>query len=171
MTGAGSGADAAASASPLGRTDKRTLPRVCLSSELFAELFATLRTCGDGRRECQVLLLSSWKAPDAIVRTIHPVHRAHGGGFEVDHAWLTQFWNELDSRGEGVRVQVHTHPGEAFHSPTDDAWPMIHTPGFLSLVIPRFATGAISLRGSYLTEIRHGGGWVERDPRDVFEID
>src|SRR6266702_1850112 len=98
--------------------------------------FDHFRKCGQGQRECQILWTSSWNAVNEITGVVHPQHRAHAGGFEIDNAWITSFFLELLERNEGVRVQVHTHPCEAFHSRTDDAYPMIHTPGFLSLVIP-----------------------------------
>ena len=59
------------------------------------------------------------------------------------------------------RVQVHTHPLEAFHSPTDDEFPIIHKPGFLSLVIPNFGLGPVGFEDAYLTEIQGDGGWRE----------
>jgi len=61
----------------------------------------------------------------------------------------------------GIRVQVHTHPAEAFHSAVDDAFPIIHTPGFLSLVIPNFGLGPVGFNDAFLTEIQHDGRWRE----------
>ena len=40
---------------------------------------------------------------------------------------------------ERLAIQVHSHPTEAFHSDTDDAYPMVTTLGGLSLVVPDFA--------------------------------
>ena len=68
-------------------------------------------------------------------------------------------WVALAERHEGVRMQVHTHPQEAFHSPTDDAYPIVQTPGFLSLVIPDFGMGPVSFDDAYLCEITEEGGW------------
>ena len=126
---------------------------------VLRETFAELRRCGAGRRECQVLWTSGWANVGAIDTMVHPVHRARGDGFELDGAWLTEFWLQLARENAGVRVQVHTHPGEAFHSPTDDAWPIVHSPGFLSLVIPDFAQGAVGFDGAYLTELQLDGSW------------
>ena len=36
----------------------------------------------------------------------------------------------------GIRIQVHTHPEEAFHSPTDDEFPIIHNRGSCPLSSP-----------------------------------
>jgi hypothetical protein len=92
---------------------------------------------------------------------VHPKHAGHFGGFVLDDAWLNDFWLALGATNTGVRVQVHTHPGEAFHSRTDDEYPIIHTPGFLSLVIPNFGLGPVGFDEAYLTEIQPSGRWKE----------
>jgi hypothetical protein len=76
----------------------------------------------------------------------------------------------LERKGSGVRVQIHTHPGPAFHSKTDDDFPIIHTAGFLSLVIPNFAKGEVSLHKAYLTEIMPNGRWREVRPEERLHI-
>jgi hypothetical protein len=123
--------------------------------------FDHFRACGGGRRECQSLWTSSWNAVHEITDVVHPKHRAHVGGFELDSAWLNRFWLQLAERREGVRIQVHTHPGEAFHSQTDDAFPIVHSPGFLSLVIPRFAKGEVGFKDAFLAELGQDGRFRE----------
>ena len=128
---------------------------------LLEETFRYLRKCGCGRDECQVLWLSPWSQPYIITEVVHPRHAAHFGGFVLDDAWLNDFWLELGATNMGIRIQVHTHPGEAFHSRTDDEFPIIHTPGFLSLVIPNFGLGPVGFNEAYLTEIQPNGRWKE----------
>jgi hypothetical protein len=132
-----------------------------LSRGILAETFAHFRGCGGGERECQVLWVSPWEAPETITKVVHPEHQAHLGGFVLDDRWLNEFWFTLAQEKLGIRMQVHTHPGEAFHSPTDDAFPIIHTTGFLSLVIPNFALGSVGFDKAYLTEIHEDGRWRE----------
>jgi hypothetical protein len=50
---------------------------------------------------------------------------------------------------------------QAFHSASDDAYPIIHRTGFLSLVIPNFAMGPVGFDDAYLTEIQADGSWQE----------
>ena len=132
-----------------------------ITRDLLAQTFSHFRACGAGRRECQVVWISPWKNPGTISTVVHTQHRAHAGGFDLDSAWLNQFWLQLARTEFGIRVQVHTHPYDAFHSDVDDAYPIIHSTGFLSLVIPRFATGRIGLDGAFLTEVGHNGTWHE----------
>jgi hypothetical protein len=135
--------------------------RYRLPRSILDQTFAHFRGCGLGRRECQVLWVSPWGAPETISKAVHPEHEAHVGGFVLADHWLNDFWFRLAEENLGVRIQVHTHPGEAFHSPTDDAFPIIHTTGFLSLVIPNFALGPIGFEGAFLTEIQADGRWRE----------
>jgi hypothetical protein len=48
----------------------------------------------------------------------------------------------LYERGEILAAQVHTHPTSAYHSGTDDHYPMVTLLGALSIVIPDFARNA-----------------------------
>ncbi len=137
---------------------------------LLTQSFHELRSCGGGRRECQVVWLSPWHAPGVITEVIHTTHTASAAGFTVDESSLTVLWKRLADTQAGVRVQVHTHPGGAFHSSTDDSWPVIHTSGFLSLVIPNFGLGEIGFKGAYLAEIGPDGRWHTVDIVDRLEV-
>lgn len=141
-----------------------------ISFDLLSRTFKHFRECGEGRRECQALWTSAWQSPQTITDVVHPTHRASAGGFLLDSAWLNAFWIRLADVGSGVRVQVHTHPREAFHSSTDDAYPIVHTPGFLSLVIPNFAMGPVGFKDAYLTEITKDGRWKEIPCEDRLQI-
>jgi hypothetical protein len=138
-----------------------------LSLPKLQETFQHFRNCGEGKRECVVWWLSRWDEPSEICVAVHPPHLGHFGGFEVDSNWITQFWSELARLNLGVRVQAHTHPKKAFHSATDDAWPVIHTAGFLSLVIPNFGLGPVGFAQAFLAEIDTNGVWhrVEAESR------
>ena len=144
--------------------------RYQLRQALLAQTFNELRSCGNGRHECQALWVSPWHAPGVITEVIHTSHTAHGAGFTVDQSWLTGLWAHLADTQSGVRVQVHTHPSGAFHSHTDDSWPLIHTSEFLSLVIPTFALGEIGFRGAHLAEIGPDGSWHTVGVGDHLEL-
>lgn len=137
---------------------------------LLAETFALFRRCGGGRRECQVLWTSAWDDSTNICEVVHPHHLAHSGGFELTSDWINRFWQELARTRRGIRVQVHTHPRKAFHSNTDDDYPIIHTVGFLSLVVPDFGLGPVGFDRAYLTEIDANGQWREVAPDARLEI-
>jgi hypothetical protein len=53
----------------------------------------------------------------------------------------------LYESGQRLGAQVHSHPTRAYHSDTDDAYPIATQRGALSLVVPHFATNGIRGRG------------------------
>jgi len=65
-----------------------------------------------------------------------------------------------------VHARIHSHPCEAFHSATDDAYPIVATPGFYSLVLPRFGEEPQTLSDAYLARLEVDGTFAEVD---VFE--
>ena len=79
-----------------------------------------------------------------LVRRLHSpkqtAYRLSGGlcvRVEGEELHRLNIW--LYENDERLAVQVHSHPTEAFHSDTDDAYPMVTTLGGLSLVVPDFA--------------------------------
>lgn len=46
-----------------------------------------------------------------------------------------------------LAAQIHTHPGRAYHSDTDNAFPIVTTLGGLSIVLPDFAAGGFDASG------------------------
>ena len=142
------------------------LPRAVLEDS-----FARLRECGGGRAECVVYWCASRDTPSLLTRVVHPAHRAGYGGYEVDSAWVTQFFLGLRRTRETVRAQVHTHPHEAGHSWTDDQFSLVPAAGFLSLVIPRFAAGPATLADAALVQMRPDGTWAPAAPEEVFRLE
>ena len=93
-----------------------------------------LREAGLGRNEHFVLWSGVIDKERFLARTLHNPHQTASrlesglcvrvGGDELDriNRWLYE-------NGERLAVQVHSHPTEAFHSDTDDAFPMVTTLG------------------------------------------
>lgn len=128
---------------------------------VWQESLDTFRLCGAGARECVVYWCAPIATPGAVDLVIHPEHSASRMSYDVDPAWLNRVGFELAREGRTVLAQVHTHEGIAFHSPTDDGWPLVSTPGFLSLVLPHFALNDVDLRSAYLAELAIDGRFGE----------
>ena len=58
---------------------------------------------------------------------------------------MSQVHAKLAERGRIIGAQVHTHPGQAFHTETDDADTTVTQLGSLSIVVPYFCR--LGLRG------------------------
>jgi hypothetical protein len=142
-----------------------------LPRQILDGTFQQLRDCGAGRAECVVYWCASLDEPGLLARVVHPVHHAGRAGYEVDSAWVTQFFLELRSTRETVRVQVHTHPWQAGHSEVDDQFALAPASGFLSLVIPCFAVGPAGLAGTALVQMQPDGSWAPADPEEAFCVE
>ena len=142
------------------------LPRAVLDSS-----FQQLRDCGAGRTECVVYWCAVSDQSDLLTRVVHPLHHAGPRGYEVDSAWVTQFFLDLRRTQETVKVQVHTHPREAWHSAVDDQFSLVPATGFLSLVIPNFAAYPAGLAGSALVRMQPDGTWAPANPQEEFSLE
>lgn len=63
-------------------------------------------------------------------------------------------------------AQIHSHPTEAYHSETDDDYPIATTVGGLSLVVPDFARRTFSIGTTALYRLSATARW---DPLTVEE--
>jgi hypothetical protein len=129
-----------------------------LARGIVPTTFRTFRKCGRGQCECAVYW-TGLAASDLVDGFEHPVHTRSPFGYEVDGTWLTEFWKRLAASKRSVKVQVHTHPGQAFHSATDNEWPIVSQVGFISIVIPDFAAGEDSLEGAWVGYLQESGKW------------
>lgn len=81
-----------------------------------------------------------------FVRAIRPPQiacRTHLGlRVHVDGSALDVINRGCYARGEILAGQIHTHPGEAYHSELDDHRPLVTLLGGLSVVVPHFAQQA-----------------------------
>lgn len=110
------------------------------------------------------------------------VGRAQGEVFDVTVAAVPQQRAVRSDRGTYVTVeadelhrlnvwlfthqlvllgQVHSHPGEAYHSETDDAYPVATTVGCYSLVVPDFAVRPFSFDRCAVYKLNLRGDWDE----------
>lgn len=132
--------------------------RLKVAGDVLPATFKALQNCGQGKCECAVY----WTGPNddrSVDAVEHPVHTRSAFGYEVESSWLTNFWKKLAAAKRSVKAQVHTHPGEAFHSASDDCWPIVSQAGFISIVLPNFASGRPSLKDAWVGVILCDGSW------------
>jgi proteasome lid subunit RPN8/RPN11 len=108
----------------------------------FVDLTLTyLRDAGQDNCECIVLWLGRRDGALLHVEEAYrPMQNASEDMFEIPPAGMTALYAELRKRRLMVAAQVHSHPGEAFHSTADNRWAIIRHEGALSLVVPHFAS-------------------------------
>jgi proteasome lid subunit RPN8/RPN11 len=104
----------------------------------------TLNALRDGGREGveRVVFWLGRRAAtgDAAIVEIHvPQQEAAEDYFRIPPDSMIAFMNHLRRARLALLAQVHSHPGEAFHSLADDRWAVVRHEGGLSIVVPEFA--------------------------------
>lgn len=99
-------------------------------------------------------------------RLVIPTQRAGRGlgcWVEVPLAGKLELAAALDLEERYV-ARIHSHPGEAFHSDTDDENPVLTQQGALSIVVPFFGLGLRRGLAACAVYVRQGDRWVELPP-------
>lgn len=76
---------------------------------------------------------------------------------------------EFHKRHLQLIAQVHSHPGAAYHSRTDDEFAVATRIGSFSLVVPDFAVRPFSFEEAAIYRINSAGQWLDA-PSSVFHI-
>lgn len=58
-------------------------------------------------------------------------------------------------------ARIHSHPGDAFHSPTDDSNPALTHSGAISIVVPYYGLGLRRGLDACAVFVRRGSKWVD----------
>ena len=105
----------------------------------LVESAEALRSLSGGVRESVVLWVGREQAGRALVqRMVVPRQRTSAIHFDVSLKERLRIVRELATADEQLLVQLHTHPGEAFHSSTDDRLALPRHSGAISIVVPYF---------------------------------
>lgn len=122
----------------LNRVDRVLVKRTVIDSTL-----RVLRKFGKHRLEGLVLWLGDIDPGTAHVTKVfvpdqHPVADEDGVGYFVGGKTLFELNRGLAETGLRLIAQVHSHPGRAYHSETDDRYAIVTADGGFSLVVPNF---------------------------------
>lgn len=117
-------------------------------SEVLSDTQGLLRDAGFAGREGYVVWVGDLDARGGHVRAVWPVssQTSHADA-RASYRDVLALSDQLQEREWFILAQIHSHPRSAFHSSIDDAHPISHQPGFISIVVPDFGAGA------------PGGGW------------
>ncbi len=147
--------------------------RFRVSSEAVANTEAALRSAGRAGHELFVLWSGKRDGFTFEVRTTHvpkqTSYRLDGGlSVRVEGAELHRLNVWLYEAGEVLGVQVHAHPTDAFHSETDNAFPIVATIGGLSIVAADFCRRGLLSKETAIFRLTESGWTKER--RDIVEV-
>ena len=153
--------------------EKVLLPRSCALQALdFMQQAGRRRVEGvalwAGRREGTTFRILRAIIPEQKSGTVESGLLYVVGGAELHRIAL-----DLFDSGQQLVAQVHTHPGAAYHSDTDDAYPIVTVQGGLSLVVPNFARGGLKLADWAVYRFLPITGWTKltkKEQLDLIEI-
>lgn len=128
-----------------------------------------------GSRGQEGLVLWGGNVNDGLTRVttaIHPPQRCSSASVDVLPGGLQAAYRILERDGARLVAQVHSHPGPAFHSGRDDAFPATFFVGFVSIVVPDFCRDGFVLNACSIWIHEGFGKWTPMtDANERFEID
>jgi hypothetical protein len=142
------------------------LATLIVPRRLANEAQTHLRAVGRTGHEGFALWLGTWEGRDFHVdETLIPQQRGlryeSGVCVRVDSDELFRINRYLYQTRRQLIAQLHSHPTDAYHSETDDTYPIATTAGAFSLVIPDFAVRPFALVECAVYRLVPGEGWLE----------
>jgi proteasome lid subunit RPN8/RPN11 len=135
------------------------IPQACWSAALDA-----LRAAGGRGLEVIVYFAGTFTGTTGTVtRVIVPRQRQSAGGCEPDLDEVNRISADIVAAGEVLLWQMHSHPGTAYLSGTDRAWPVSRKIGWISAVAPSFGSGVSETTDIRIYEYLGGDTWRELD--------
>ncbi|MAQ95572.1 MAG: hypothetical protein CMM84_18855 [Rhodothermaceae bacterium] len=149
--------------------------RLVVSRDCLDTTYRFLRRAGRKGYEGVVLWPGRRDGPsvridDAYVPRQTVFRSEHGLGYRIEEEDLARLADHLADHGLVLPVQVHSHPGEAYHSEADDADPIVATLGGVSIVVPDFASGLVSPSAWAVYRLFPSEGWVELTAGEVDDL-
>lgn len=125
-----------------------------------------IRDAGSQGFELFVLWIGTVRDSTVEIENVHvPAQDSYGGEdgllVHVRGDALHELNRWLFEHRKMLVAQVHSHPTEAFHSETDDTYPMVTTAGALSIVIPNFGRDGLASSGTVIYRLQGDGSWAE----------
>ena len=142
------------------------ISKIIIPSECIQKAYVLMRYAGEKRVEGVALFAGFEKDNEfCITQTIIPKQTAYrlelGLLYAVDGEELHRINVWLYENNLSIIAQIHSHPNEAYHSDTDDAYPIVATKGGISIVVPRFAVDPIDIKNWAVYRLSSENDWVE----------
>lgn len=148
------------------------LTSISVPAAIVRETEMNLRRAGRRGLELFVLWSGVIEGTELVARTVHVPRQTSyqlesGLMVRVDGDALHQLNIWLYEHQEILAVQVHAHPTEAFHSDTDDAYPIVTAEGSTSIVAADFCRGGLLSDATAVYRL-DCGRWSELYPPSSF---
>ncbi|HVA10217.1 MAG TPA: hypothetical protein VNG12_26165 [Acidimicrobiales bacterium] len=139
-----------------------------VSKDLVRRTEKTLKAAGKHGNELFVFWSGKQEGAEFLVEAGHvPLQTAYktpdGLSVEVLGEELHKLNAWLYTNSHVLALQIHCHPHDAYHSETDDRFPIVTTLGGASLVVPEFCRQGLLTDGSVLYRLSTDG-WKRATP-------
>jgi len=148
--------------------------RLVIPAFVLEEARARLEDAGADGVEATGMIVAG---PDRVARhAVFPDQLANGAEQgDDDQGTTSHHWVEVTDRGkaelavalgpdETYAARIHSHPGPAFHSATDDDNPGLRYEGALSIVVPFYGLGLRTGLEACGVFVRRGRRWQALPP-------
>ena len=137
-------------------------------NQVLIDGYAFMRSAGKMRLEGMVLWAGRqeedvFEVTELIVPRQRGLSTPDGLCAVVDGDELARLNMHLYRNSLDLVAQVHTHPGAAYHSETDDQYAIATTIGCFSIVVPSFAVRNFALPECAVYRLDGTGRWLEVD--------
>lgn len=142
--------------------------RFVVPSRVIEATESQLRTAGRRGRELFVLWSGVIDGAECVLRSAHVPRQTsfeleEGLLVRVDGPELHRLNTWLYDHHESLAIQVHAHPTDAFHSVTDDTYPIVTAEGSISIVAADFCRDGLRSNATAAYRLKRGR-WRELNP-------
>jgi hypothetical protein len=143
-----------------------------LKRSAYDETIRYVRAAGRRSVECVVVWSGLPIADHFVIDTMICPHQfATAIGSRVAAEDVDEMYEQLYRKGRVAVAQTHSHPGEAFHSDTDDHFSLVTRCGTLSLVIPDFGFGETADMKCWAGFRLRSSGWERIVPTQLITLE
>jgi hypothetical protein len=155
-----------------GFTDVR---RIMVPRNVIEESHDHLRRVGRARFEgfalwAGVLVGEIFSVREAVIPLQKGIKAESGVCVRVESEELHRINVWLYENGYMLIAQLHSHPTEAYHSETDDEYPIVATVGGVSIVVPDFAQKEFDLKACAVYRLTTADGWAELSTEEASSL-
>ncbi|MEA3189775.1 MAG: hypothetical protein QOD77_357 [Thermoplasmata archaeon] len=141
--------------------DLKSIMEFRVGSDALQAAQNVLQQAGSQGVECLVLLAGKPIDSKTLLLDMVYVPEQHATALSVrlSPGSLIPIHQDLADTGRLIAIQIHTHPGHAFHSDTDDADDTVTQEGSISIVVPCFGRFGLKNWPHCVGYIRDRSGW------------
>jgi hypothetical protein len=155
--------------------DFKNITKILIPLKCINKAYDFMKYAGEQKLEGVALFVGNkeernFYIKDAIIPKQKACSSQDGLLYLVDAEELHQINLWLYENKYNVIAQIHSHPKEAYHSKTDDLFPIVTTLGGLSIVVPNFASGTIDINSWVFYRLISKEIWEELDAVEVKQL-